>query len=81
MINYKRLFSACCRERGLDDDDDENDDDDGDDADDYDDDGQWSFAAGKDGDPRCRAAGIEDTAQRRVSIGEKEQKIKKKNTE
>ena len=36
------------------------------------------FAAGKDGDPRCRAAGIEDTAQRRVSIGEKEQKIKKK---
>ena len=32
------------------------------------------FAAGKDGDPRCRAAGIEDTAQRRVSIGEKEQK-------
>ena len=87
MINYKRLFSACCRERGLDDDDDENDDDDdenddddGDDADDYDDDGQWSFAAGKDGDPRCRAAGIEDTAQRRVSIGEKEQKIKK-NTE
>ena len=38
------------------------------------------FAAGKDGDPRCRAAGIEDTAQRRVSIGEKEQKIKK-NTE
>ena len=32
------------------------------------------FAAGKDGDPRCRAAGIEDTAQRRVSIGEKGQK-------
>ena len=50
MINYKRLFSACCRERGLDDDDDENDDEDGDDDyddddgdDDYDDDGQWSF--------------------------------------
>ena len=50
MINYKRLFSACWRERGLDDDDDENDDEDGDDDyddddgdDDYDDDGQWSF--------------------------------------
>ena len=28
-------------------------------------------AAGKDGDPRCGAAGAEDTAQRRVSIGKK----------
>ena len=31
-------------------------------------------ASGKNGDPRCRASGAEDSAQRRVSIGKKEQK-------
>ena len=31
-------------------------------------------ATGKDGDPRCGAAGAEDTAQRRVSIGKKRSK-------
>ena len=32
------------------------------------------YATGKDGDPRCGAAGAEDTAQRRVSIGKKRSK-------